>query len=63
MPINEANMTHRSVWLQTTKQSIPEENVGQILTYCKLFNYMARFEPMPLKDSLFISENSKEKKK
>lgn len=61
MSINEANMKQRSVWLQTSKQSISEENVGQILTYCKWCNYMAGFELKPLKDSLFISENSKEK--
>lgn len=63
MPINEANMKQVSVWLQTSKQNISEENVGQILTYGIWFNYMAGFEPMPLKDSLFISKNSKKKEK
>lgn len=50
MFINQDNMKRRAVWLQTSKQSISEENAGQILTYCKWCNCMVGFELMPLKD-------------
>lgn len=48
--IYQANMKQRSVWLQTSKQSISEENMEQVLTSSKWCNCMDGFEFMPLKD-------------